>query len=227
MVYTSIISNGCKCSIVVIESFFHPPAVIFKSVYVSHVQVTTQTHSVSWFLMDGSVSHTLNWVLAKSSCLACPWYGLHASQSHMSFMCQAESKQRHEGSFRVACFSFLRAEATWEACVCTTENRGGDSSCQGPHRPKTISGASCWEQRRRRRSGSSCSGDREERVYVYCPKNMQLVYTMTTFLTPSLSLNHPLSFCVSVYVSSLCLGVITAQTLTSNSPLLILNASSR
>lgn len=51
----------------------------------------------------------------------------------MSFMCQTESKQRHEGSFRVACFSFLRAKATWEACVSTTENRGGgEGASRGP-----------------------------------------------------------------------------------------------
>lgn len=30
-------------------------------------------------------------------------------------MCQAESKQRQEGLFKVVCFSSLRAEATWEA----------------------------------------------------------------------------------------------------------------
>lgn len=55
-------------------------------------------------------------VLAKSFfCVACAWYGLHASQSRTSFMCQAESKQRQEGLFKVVCFSSLRAEATWEA----------------------------------------------------------------------------------------------------------------
>lgn len=115
-------------------------------------------------------------------------------------MCQTESKQRHEGSFRVACFSFLRAKATWEACVSTTENRGGGGrSFQGPHRPKTIPGASLWGLRRRRsRSSSTCSGDGEESnremsnvcwfYSGYCVKNVELV-------CKRMNVSHCHSFC--------------------------------
>lgn len=112
-------------------------------------------------------------------------------------MCQTESKQRHEGSFRVACFSFLRAKATWEACVSTTENRGSGRSFQGPHRPKSIPGGSLRGPRRRG-SSSRCSGDGEESSWEksnvcwcytgYCVKNMQLVCKWT-------NVSHCHSFC--------------------------------
>lgn len=120
------------CNLIV--TFFHPPTVIIKSVYVSRIQMTTHAHSGSW-LSDWWLCFPYSKLQSSGQVVLSTMYGLHASQSHMSFMCQTESKQRHEGSFRVACFSFLRAKATWEACVSTTEN-GGQSSCQGPHKPK-------------------------------------------------------------------------------------------
>lgn len=106
-------------------------------------------------------------------------------------MCQTESKQRHEGSFRVACFSFLRAKATWEACVSTTENRGGGRE-ELPGAPSTKNHPWCIPL------GSTCSGDGEESnremsnvcwfYSGYCVKNVELV-------CKRMNVSHCHSFC--------------------------------
>lgn len=172
---------------------------------------------VSW-LSDGWLSFP--YTKLQSSCQVvlstmC-WYGLHASQSHMSFMCQTESKQRHEGSFRAACFSFLWAKATLEVCVSTTESVGGRVAARGPYRPKSIHGASCWELRRSS-SSSSCSSDGLERVgwrqffagsILLYEEQGTHGYTVHSEWFFCHFFKHPLSFYVSDYVSSLSFPVL-------------------
>lgn len=98
----------------------------FSSTIMFHMYRCPHAQSDSWLPDEWLCFHALNCsVLAKSFCLACAWYGLHASKSHISFMCQTESKQRHEGLFRVVCFSCLWVKTTWEAWG-LTEDPAGD-----------------------------------------------------------------------------------------------------